>query len=105
MDYKNEEKYLIDLLDETKRLIVANYVVRENGFSRFKEPLKQENMVHVRTVGDELNEKVKDNLLTVLMVTMGYRVPNEIYSLNDYSELCDFLGSTEEDGGQRWLDE
>jgi hypothetical protein len=104
VDFKDEEKYLLKLLDETKRLIVADNVVRENGFGRFKEPF-EDDKVHARTVGGELNEKIKDNLLTVLMVTMGYRVPKEIYSLPDYSELCDFLGSRDEDGSQRWIDD
>ena len=105
MDFKDEEKYLIKLLDETKRLIVADNVIRENGLSRFKEQVNEDRMTYARSTGDVLNEKIKDNLLTVLMVTMGYRIPNEIYSMNDYSELCDFLGNTDEDGKQRWIDD
>lgn len=99
-----KETYLIKLLEETKRLIIAENVVKENRLNRFKEPTN-ESRITDKTAGYELNEMIKNNLLTALMIEMGYRIPKIIYSLDDYSELCDFLGSTEEDGGQRWLDE
>lgn len=71
MDFKDEENYLIKILDETKRLIVADSIIRENGLSRFKEQVNEDRMAYTRSTGDVLNEKIKDNLLTVLMVTMG----------------------------------
>lgn len=87
-----KERFLLELLDEAKRLVVALNVSKERG-------------PHSQGASNELYEDLAASLLTALMVTMGYRIPDNMYSLPDYSKLCDWLGAREEDGRQRWEDE
>ena len=98
-----QEVYLLRLLDEVKRLIVAEAVVYKEGVSRYEQRLKPENQIYAKSVSNVIHDKILDSLFTALLVNMGYRLPqNELYCLPDYSALCDWLGSKEEDGAQKW---
>lgn len=99
-----KEDYLLDLLDEAKRLIVARNVVREQGIQRYQVPTGADNRHLASDAGDVLHDALAARLLTALMLVIGYRIPTGLYSLGDYVQLCDWLGAKEEDGGQRWED-
>jgi hypothetical protein len=102
---RTKEEFLLDLLDETKRLITAWYVVKEQGIANFREILPPEHQHHAKHAADELYEEIAASLLTSLMLVMGYRIPGtDLYRLGDYVELCDWLGEKEENGEQRWED-
>lgn len=80
------EQYLLETLEETKRLVIAYSVLSS-----------------LRLDKQQLDQEILTNLLTMLMVSLGYRLPTYGgYRLPDYTALCDWLGSTEEDGKQRW---
>jgi hypothetical protein len=89
---QRKEKFLLELLDEAKRLVVALNVAKERG-------------LRGQDLCDRLYRELAASLLTALMVTIGYRIPDDMYSLPDYGKLCDWLGAREEDGRQRWEDE
>lgn len=100
---RRKERYLLDLLDETKRIITATNVIREFHIGRFTDDKGP--VPFNRTAQDIVGDALRDNLMSALMVAMGYRIPDHVYGLNDYCDLCNWLGSREEDGKQRWNDE
>jgi len=98
-----KEKYLLDLLDEVKRLIVAESVILDKGLARYEERLKPENQAYAKSVKTVLHDEIRDSLFTALLIVMGYRLPrNELYYLNEYDDLCEWLGEKYEDGNQKW---
>jgi hypothetical protein len=101
---REKESFLLDLLEETKRMIIALNVVKEQRLQDYQERLTPDRQPYAGRAGNILCEGISARLLTALMVVIGYRIPNDLYSLNDYSQLCDWLGATEEDGEQRWED-
>lgn len=100
-----EEKFLLDLLDETKRLIVAKEVMKERRLSNYKEPHSKDGAPFARRATDIVYGEINNNLLTALMVNLGYRIPKKIYSLRDFGDFCNWLGADCEDGNQKWVDD
>ena len=98
---KEKEQFVLELLDETKRLVTAWTVLQEGNLGRYEPPGNP----LANSVGNVLHDRISASLLTAMMVMMGYRIPNSLYSLPDLSPLCDWLGATEEDGKQKWQDE
>lgn len=97
------EGYLLNLLDEIKRLVIAENVIYEQRIDRHKETVTPENQALARSTSDVIGGELLDSLLTALMVALGYRLPaSGLYSLADYCDLCGWLGAKEEDGNQRW---
>jgi len=98
-----KEKYLLELLDETKRVVSARFVIMERNIGQYAEILKPEVQPLAKCAVGVLDQEILDGLLTAMMVLMGYRIPSsDFYSLPDYGMLCDWLGEKEEDGKQRW---
>lgn len=86
-----------------RHLVVARNVAREQGIEQYQKILEPERQKYAPDVDDSLYEEISSSLLTALMVSMGYRIPESgLYRLADYSRLCDWLGEKEEDGKQRW---
>ena len=99
---KNREQFLIDILEEAKRLIIARSVVLDHGLHRFKTPSTKEKAGYTPNIHSLLNTELENVFLTGLMICMGYRVPaEELYELNDYSELVEWLGEAG-DKNKRW---
>jgi|LSQX01.2.fsa_nt_gb hypothetical protein len=98
-----KECFLLRLLDETKRLIVARNVLFEQGISGYSQRLGPEYQHMEKRAVDEIIGEINASLLTALMVSLGYRIPSKnLYRLFDYGPLCSWLGEKEENGEQRW---
>ena len=54
---KQRRKILLDLLDETKRLIVAKEVMKERRLSNYKEPHSKDGAPFARRATDIVKEK------------------------------------------------
>lgn len=87
---RKKEDYVLSLLDNVKRLVVARSVVDEF------DPCSE--------TGESIDEEILSTFLTCLMISLGYRIPDHIYSLPNYSEFIDWLGCKEENGDQKWED-
>ncbi len=81
---KKQEAYLLGLLTDIKREIIAGNVIREAGNSFDWQQVER------------LRDKTKNKVLTVLCILMGGDMPGRgLYHIRDYSELWTWL---EEDG-------
>lgn len=104
-----KEDFLLQKLDEAKRLVVALSVVEKEELNDFRnvemqEPEQPCDWRGVESTGRVLCEKIHSNLLTALMVMMGYPLPNRGgYTLTSYTDFaCWLSASEEEDVCQRW---
>ena len=82
---RKKEAYLLGLLTDIKREIIAGNVIREQG-----NKFNWEEVYH-------LQDKTERKALTVLCILMGGDIPNKgLYRVRDMSELWTWM---DEDGG------
>ena len=101
-----KEQYLLELLDGIKRLIITDSVLRERRLYGYKESHSKDGEPYARRLVDVMYDDINNRLLTALMINLGYRIPKDIYSLTEYGDLIEWLGSDSDASKDRkWEDE